>query len=56
MRGFEGTNKLDGRDNVTINTKESIFGKTLFVSKVSISGDEMTLTDPDGTVTKLKRL
>jgi len=39
-----------------ITTKKEVNGLTRFTSKVSITGNEMTLTDPDGRVTKFKRL
>ncbi|MBI1913232.1 MAG: hypothetical protein HYS12_00495 [Planctomycetes bacterium] len=56
LNGVEGTYRLDGKDNVTITTNESFRGATRFTAKVSsITGNEMTLTDPDGTVSKWKR-
>jgi uncharacterized protein (TIGR03066 family) len=53
--GIDGTYRLDGSDNLFITTKTELKGKTRFKTKISIQGNEMTMTDPDGQSGKFKR-
>jgi hypothetical protein len=50
-----GAWSLDARDNLRIETRKPVQGKTNFTSRISINGDELTMHDPNGTVTTWHR-
>jgi hypothetical protein len=57
IAGFDMTYRLDSSNNCHITTKQPLKeGKTNFRTKVSISGDVMTITDPDGSNLTLQRV
>jgi hypothetical protein len=46
---FTGTYSLGFGDNVTLNLNQDLAGRKKHVEKVVIKGDQLTMTDSDGT-------
>jgi hypothetical protein len=43
-------------DNVTLNLDQELSGRKTHVEKVTISGDQLTMTDSDGTALTFKKV
>jgi hypothetical protein len=56
MGHFTATYSLDANDNLNMTTNQPINGNTKFRSKISISDDVLTMTDPNGHVSTFKRM
>jgi hypothetical protein len=46
---FTGTYSLGGGDSVTLHLNQELQGRKTHTEKVSISGNQLTMTDSDGT-------
>lgn len=55
-QSYPGKYSLGWGENVTITLDRPLEGQKVHREKISISGDRMTMTDPDGTTVEFERV